>query len=387
MKYLVFLLIPWLFLSCSRSQEYRKLELIPKRLVEIPIDDQTSTNWWFMQAINLKGEEYLAYHDMIRAKKRFIHFAHIADPEKSFKVQLALEGPEGIGALDGFHIRNLDSIFVLNQYKYELNLVDTSGRIKSRYRLRSDDSNRPSQETALPTLWTYAPIIDLGTKLMISSMPDIDPFKNGYKQKNLSMILDLESKAFGYHLGYSDKYMESGFWGVMLEMPSYTVNYKDSVILQSFPIEERVMVYDFDLNLLKSPALFSQLYEGRFHSLPKFDLDPSIFYQHIYTNPKNNMILYDSYRNLYYRVMSGPYPDETIKHLIETKSLGDNKKGRLPERTIMVFDEDFRELGVVELDRDNYYVDFIRVVKEGLLIEVQTDDEDKKVFQLFEVKL
>lgn len=373
--------------SCSQPQGYPKLKLTSIGLIEIPIDDQTSSTWWFLQSVNLSGEEYLVYHDRIKSKEKYIHFFHLQDNDKSFKVRLSLEGPDGIGGIDGFHVRNLDSIFVLNRFKYEFNLVDTSGNVKDRYRLRNDDSNRPSLETTLPTIWTFAPVIDLGNELVIPANPDIEPFKSNYAQENLCIVLNLETKAFDYRVGYTQKYLNSGFWGVMLEMPSYSVNYKDSLIVQSFPIEDKILVYDFNLNLIKSLSLFNKIYEGNFHSLKDFVLDPEIFYQHIYSNPRNHAIIYDSYRNLYYRIMSEPYPPETINTLINTRSLGIKEKIKYPKRKIMVFDEKFKELGIVELDENKYFVDFIRVTKQGILIEVQTDDENKKTFELFKVNL
>jgi len=63
-----------------------------------------------------------------------------------------------------------------------------------------------------------------------------------------------------------------------------------------------------------------------------------------------------------------------------------DEKNEYPKRMIMVFDRNFKELGIIELDNERYFVDFIRVVKEGLLIPVQSDYEDKKVFEIFEVK-
>lgn len=81
-------LIFFLILSCSKSQDYPNLELISKGVIEIPLDDKTSTSWWFMQYINLEGEEFLIYHDLIKSKEKYIHFAHLFDHTKSFKVSV-----------------------------------------------------------------------------------------------------------------------------------------------------------------------------------------------------------------------------------------------------------------------------------------------------------
>lgn len=376
-----------LLISCSQSQSFRKIELISKRLIEIPLDDQTSPDWFFVQTIDLIGEEYLVFHDHIRSDPKFIYFSHITDSQKSFKTPLYLDGPNGIGHLDGFHIRNLDSIFVLNRYKYELNLVDSSGKVKDRFRLRKDNSNGPAtHSTALPFIWSFAPVIDLGDKLIIPSIPEREPFESNYQNQTLTIELNLKTKSIEYRLGYTDRYFDSGFWGLQLEAPSYTVNYNDSVILQSFPIEDRLMVYDFKLNLLQSPSLFSNYYSNVFQSLPDLNRDPFVFYPHIYSNPKNNMLLYDHFRNLYYRIMTSSYPSKTIESWEKSGLFGEMGNNDYPNRMIMVFDRDFNEIGVIDIDQNQYWVDFIRIVKDGIIIQRQTKDENKCTFELFEIE-
>lgn len=372
--------------SCSQNNEFYSLKLNFKRHIEIPVDDQTSTVWIFQQVVMIEEEEYLAYHDPVKTKERFIHFAHLQDSQKSFRIGLSVDGPDGVGDIWGFHVRNLDSIFVLNRYRYELNLVDSSGRVKDRYRLRSDDSNRPSEYSSLPAVWTNSPILDLGKKLIIPSSPDIDPFKKDYKQENLAIVLDLETKEIDYNFGFTDKYFNSGFWGLFLEMPSYAVNYNDSLILQSFPIEDRVMVYDFDFNLLQMQSLFGEFYTGKFHSLPDFNLEREIFYTHTHSNPRNYSILYDPYRRLYYRTMLGPYPPETLERIIRQLPSLPAGERELPDKIIMVFDKDFNELGYLKLDRKKYILEDLLVVQGGLLIHVDTENEDKNVFEIVEVE-
>jgi hypothetical protein len=374
-------------ISCvKKGENYSELQMISKGVIEFPIDEKSSSAWFMVEVVEVNNQEFFVYHDNLRNDPRNLHFVNISDSSKSFKVSLEIDGPNGIGHLDGFHVRNLDSIFILNRYSYELNLVDTSGKVKDQFRLRSDNSNLPAMESALPFVWTYAPIIDLGKKLLIPSYPDIDPFKNGYQQENLAIILDLDTKKIDYKFGFSDKYIGSGFWGVLLEKPSYSVNYHDSVIVQSFPIEDKIMVYDFNFKLIATPSVFKENYEGKNHSLPEFILERKIFYTHIYSNPKNKAVLYDPYRKMYYRTFSESHTPDAINEILDSpnRSLKQNEK---PNLKIMVFDSNFNEVEVVNLDKKKYWIDHIRIVKEGILIQVQTDNEDKNVFEIFEVKL
>ncbi len=370
--------------SCSQKTEYKKLELVSKGTVEIPIGDNASSTWLFLETADLEGEEYLVFQDPIRTDPELIHFAHTFDPDKSFDVPLEKEGPNGISRLDGFYVRNVDSIFVLNRYDYELTLVDTTGMVKDRFRLRADNSNSPSLETALPTIWTASPILDLGNRLIIPSSPDIDPFKVRYAQRNLVIDYDLNNRIFNYDLGFSDRYFKSGFWGTFLETPVYTVNYEDSIIVQSFPIDERVFVFDFALNLLDSYELFEDLYDGKFTSLPEFDIDRNVFYPHTFSNPATKGLIYDPHRDLYYRSMNSAYSEEAIVDIMANPRGGTGVK-RVPEMSIMVFDRDFNEVGVIEIDNDQYFIEGFQVIKEGILLEKQSDSEDLVTYEIFEI--
>ncbi len=356
-------------------------------MLVIPLDENTSTVWGTLQYLDLGTDEYLVFHDLIKSQNKIIHFSHLNDAEKTFQVNVSIEGPNGVGHLDGVHVKNLDSIYVLNRFAYRLYQIDKVGEVKNIYSLL-DEKKKSSQElTYLPgSLPTY-PIVDFGKKLFLPARPDVNPLENyNYKHFNTGIVLNLENGNFGYHLNYPKSYHDSGFWGMQLEMASTVVNFKDSTIIQSFPIEDGLMVYDFDLNLIDNPSLFSEYYEGKFNSLNEPSLEPEIYYPHIYSNPSNKSILFDPYRDLYYRVYNGPYPETTIENMARSNFMTWDEKNEYPKRMIMVFDRNFKEIGILELDKERYFVDFIRVVKEGLLVPVQSDDEDKNVFEIFEVK-
>jgi hypothetical protein len=384
----LFLFLLFFIIGCTvPSEKYSQVELVSKRIIEIPINENTSNDWWTLQYLDLKSNEYLVYHDRIKSQLKKIHFYNLQDREKSFDVEVEIEGPNGVGHLDSFYVRNLDSIFVLNQYAYRLYLIDTSGIVKDMFQLIGDNLQGTSEITYLPIPLPWTPIVDLGNKLIFPARPDVNTTENYTPEiYKTGISLDLDSKAFSYEFDFSASYFNSGFWGFHLELPSFTVNFKDSLLIQSFPIDDRVMVYDFDLSLLDSPSLFKEYYEGAFHSLIEPTQESDIFYPHIFSNPSNMSILWDPYRELYYRIFSGPYSQEIIERRRKNNFAPLTENNEYPERRIMIFDREFKEIGVLELDKEKYSVQLIRVVKEGLLIPAKSNDEDKNVFEIFEVK-
>jgi len=387
-KTILFLSIVCLIIGCT-TPDHRSpaLELVSKRIVEIPLDDKTSNAWWTLQYLDLDRDEYLIFHDQIKSKEKKIHFAHLQDQRKSFQVNVSIDGPNGVGHLDSFLVKNLDSIFVLNQYGYRLFLIDSSGTVKDRYKLIGGTNQENAGITYLPLPLPFSPIVDLGDKLVFPARADINSLENYAPEfYKTGISLDLNTRNFEYQFDYPDSYVNSGFWGMHLEQASLAVNFKDSLLVQSFPIEDRVMVYDFDMNLVSSPSLFREYYEGKFHSLPEATMEPELFYPHIYSNPTNKAILFDPYRDVYYRIYSGPYSEESIELMRKVKSVQPVKHPESPDQRIMVFDRQFNELGVIEVDKEKYWVDFVKVVREGILIPVKSEVEDKNIFEIFEIK-
>jgi hypothetical protein len=256
-KTAIFLSAVCLIIGCATPDHRRPaLELVSKRIVEIPLDDKTSNAWWTLQYLDLGEDEYLVFHDQIKSKQKKIHFAHIQDQEKSFQINVSIDGPNGVGHLDSFRVKNLDSIFVLNQYAYRLFLIDSSGTVKDRYELIGDTDPESSGVTYLPLPLPFSPIVDIGDKLVFPARADVNTLENYAPESYKTTIsLDLNTEKFEYQFDYPDSYINSGFWGMNLEQASLAVNFKDSVLVQSFPIEDRVMVYDFDFNLVRSPSL------------------------------------------------------------------------------------------------------------------------------------
>ena len=389
MKKTPILLIIFFIIGCNGSEsQSNSLALISKRIIEIPLDEYSSSSWWTMQYLNIGHEEYLVFQDRIKSKEKKIHFSHINDHRKSFDVNVSIEGPNGVGHLDSFIVKNLDSIFVLNQYAYRLYMIDTSGSVSDIFPLIGENNIEASEITYLPFPLPSSPIVDLGTKLLFPARPDVNMLENYTPEKyKTGILLNLITKKFSYNLDFPESYINSGYWGMQLEVPSFTVNFKDSLIVQSFPIEERVIVYDFELNKVISPILFQQHYKGKFHSLAAPTMDPEIYFPHILSNPNNKSILFDPYRELYYRIFSEAYPEEVVEKRRNTNFRQSEGIKEYPNRKIMVFDREFNELGVIELDKEKYWVDFIKVVKEGILVQIQSDYEDKNIFEIFEIKL
>lgn len=86
-------------------------------------------------------------------------------------------------------------------------------------------------------------------------------------------------------------------------------------------------------------------------------------------------IVYDPFRGLYYRLVLHPFKDYDVNNL--------RNDCRKKPVTIVILDEKFNKIGETRLP-DNLYISGNTIVtKEGLCIQVHSDDDDFMKFAIF----
>ncbi|MGM0579195.1 MAG: DUF4221 family protein [Bacteroidota bacterium] len=126
---IAFLLI--LTVSCyqeSKDKEHLDIELIEKAL-EIPLNNKTSNISRGLQAYSDNDNELLFN---INWGQNSLQIYDIASGDFIKEIFFQSEGDKAVGRIFGFHIHNLDSIFLFNQQSSEIVMMDTANTIKSR---------------------------------------------------------------------------------------------------------------------------------------------------------------------------------------------------------------------------------------------------------------
>ena len=91
------------------------------------------------------------------------------------------------------------------------------------------------------------------------------------------------------------------------------------------------------------------------------------------TNPSYQNIIYDKYKNQYYRIARLPKQDFTL-----------SERGNMKPIIIIILDSNFKYIGEVELDMNiRYSLNNCFATKEGLNIQVHTNDDDKLTFYVY----
>ena len=373
--------LAFLIFSCSeKSKEVSGIRLDSKSEKVIPIND-LSTYAILLSDVNFQeeGEALFIHLNPFDSDPNYLFVNSLDNPEMDLVLKFEGEGPDGVGGVTDFYFQDYDSIYLIDRYRYQISLADSSGKVLRRYRLKDNDSNMPGEDSVLPWVTSKSRIFKRGRYLYIPGFPDQDPYKSQYKRKNLLIKLDLQTGNYTTLLGYPKVYQTSDFWGSVEHIiPSISSSEDPNYAFVSFPLADSV--YRLNLTTEEIEPYFWMGSEN---------IDPPIFID-FKDNQSDKMwryqwgtdyyfsLNYDPFQKLFWRIVNKKYDDESIETIINQ-----NRVGRPNKKFMIVYNENLERIGEFELDSiprfDGY--DFL-ILKDGPYISVTPEDvEDEKVFQ------
>jgi hypothetical protein len=259
--YIIF--IPLLFiLSCNNSEKAfvndNEFTLVEVDTVHIPID--TVTTPYDISISHYKDDRSkIEYLILMNRKNNSLQFYDWATQKLYKTVSLEREGPNGVGGALSFHFQSWDSIYVLASYHYRLSLIDTTAKVKQKYRLLKTDmkldegrASRPQGEySALPSSNYMNPLIKVGSFIYMTGVPDLNINSlEYYKKGRIGIQLNLGNGEVNYYMSYPQIYRDKYFFPP-LYVTKFSSTYipKKNKIIYSFPIDENL--YELDLKTLK----------------------------------------------------------------------------------------------------------------------------------------
>jgi len=311
-------------LSCESNTKHRIPITYSAEKIKIPIDSVTTRSSGGMQQIwHHEGKEYYIHGD--KAKSVLLFF-DLETGKLDYKIQMERQGPNGIPSFNGFFVKSLDSVYVYHGYSYIMWHIDQAGEVKRRYRWSMDNSIdgillNPYGEDA----------IFKGDLVYLPSSPNLrmSEFWQGY----VSQSLDLETEEVAFTTKYSPIF-EKGNYVYAMANVSRTLT-PDGKLVYSFGPEDYLYIIDLatgkalDKKLAKSAHITVQM-AGDY--LEPFD--DKRWNEDAGTLGYYKKILFDNYRNYYYRIVK-----------LESNSMYD-----LNKYSVIVLDEDLNVLGEVVLD-------------------------------------
>jgi hypothetical protein len=326
-------------------------------------------------------DEYLSMLNFV--DNRLIIYSFDTGTVKSI-IKFDHEGPHGVGLLNpnaGHFLISLDSVLVYNTMTSTLYLCDSTGRVKRKYDIidyKSDD------ESPVPFSNSLSPIsYHNGNVYFPCKFNSIRQDFTGYKSV---LRLNLQSGEREYLYDLPREYSEK-FWGISHKyMVSFAINTNTEKVILNYPIIHELIESDMEDKKKVFYYAGSQEFEDIGYwsnKIPnKTEIPSRKEYQKItdasFSSSDYSSIMYDKYRNLYYRVAN-------IRPDIEVVRSGN----RFPSLSIIILDANLQKVGEDFFDSKTYHHSMFFVSREGLNIarkDKMQIDEDHLYFEVFKPK-
>ncbi|HHU34439.1 MAG TPA: DUF4221 family protein [Bacteroidetes bacterium] len=344
------------------------------------LDDSTAPKPIYTQMFkNYNGAKYLTF---LNKFNNSIYFYDYDSLQFVKKIVWPKNGPKGIGAATGYHVKSLDSIYIYNKSNIEIVLSNEKSMVLDRITLcgnRKDINwlfRYPQYDPR-----TVKPFIETAHELLLTgfyfgSIPEsiVSDFK-------FTARLDFKTNGVAFSHTYPLSLYGFGYnWEGDLFTEVYSDLHPDGdKLILSFPVSHDLYIADLKTGEYQKTYAGSNFastissINKKLKRSSKNDLLLNIVVQDEYT-----AIKYDKYRNVYYRFLLKSIP-------VNIKSVDWKEK----PIAVIIFDENFNYLGETVIGTgENWYWQNSFVTEEGLNIEYIDNDLEEKYlrFRIFVVQ-
>lgn len=385
MRIIFYLLIILFLFSCTedsvKNEYFDKLEnkcsirTIGKK--DIIIDENFSPTSMYIQYIDHTNE--LSIYNVY---DNSVYFFDYDQGIMSRKKQFILEGSKGVGLIQGYDYVNEDSLFVYNYNTLFIYLLNSHLDVIWKKQLNiMEELQSMDFIPSFPYLQTNSPMKYVGHKLVFGGLGLTETTAENSTNRPVTTIYDFQADSVKFANNYPEQYQKYNWGGGFYRMPYFDVNEELEEMIVSFPQDHYLYVYSLQnntqskyyagSNLIKEIKAYDEKKELRTNNNEDRVRDWA------FSIPTYRSVLYDKYRNLYYRFACLPRTEKLRKFVSGTQPV-----------IVIVLDKDFNYLGEGMLpdDIDIRYTNSF-VTKDGLNIQVVNDNEDLMTFYQFKVEI
>lgn len=227
-----------------------------------------------------------------------------------------------------------------------------------------------------PEATTVSPVLNNGKYILLSGSGHGQPDDATFENKPLSCIINLQTDSMKYGAGYPEQYRKGNFGGVYFNSIYHTVD-KEGRFIYSHPADHYIYRYSPDLTSYERIYMGSR-YIDKICSLEYSTLDiyknKSLRIRYYLEQPSYANIIYDKYRDLYYRVAQQP-----LKGWVDGTSF-------VKPFSIIVMNSDSKIISETSVITDYNKLNLanMHITKDGLMIQKRNEDNSKIEFVLYE---
>lgn len=377
------LLFFFLLTACSRIKEETNALKINynhglidtgKRLV-IPIDEET-LNQTNCLSLTQRNASILAY---LNSKKNTIQFYNLETKTLEGKIKLAIEGPNGIGNIQGFNAISLDSVFVISTQYSKIFLLNKEGEVQQTINYLTSISGND----IMPAKIQSEPLQRIeftNNKIYLTDLASGN-WQTMSQKELLKTSLCVEIDSLNKTVTQLPFSYPADYWADGNKEPIFSRIYENETFIYSFSGDNNIYVTQDHATSKKYFA--GSKYIKTVNPYPK-NMDMDDLLRYYCETSTYSTIVFDPFRNVYYRfAFLGKKPEK-----------GENlmKKVMNPSSpTIVILDETFNIIGETKLDENKYIVKNMFINEKGLYLSLNhianpSMKDDELSFALLELK-
>jgi hypothetical protein len=361
-KIIPILLLLSVIISCKKlgnkeMQHHYKLETVAGKDLKFPINNDTKFVFTSLFTYEDKtGNEYLTFSS---SENNSILFYNLPTGEYLFDVKLDKEGPNGVGRITGYHIEDLNNIYITSFEKQGLVKVDTGGIVKQFIKYGKTNNGYHVVPSFRSQSYHYTPVVIHNGKIYITQKPYQ---ASKISETPVSVAIDTVTQTtnefpFRFpHLITDNELME------MLIGVDFGCDFDGKHFVYSFYMDENIYVVPVETGKDKKiPVKSNYINTLKFHKRPD---SMEKIYQTLMETSHYRGLLYDKYRKVYYRFthISAEVADNNEYNPQEIFFSGSVKF------SIIIMDENFNLIGETLFPQYTYNPTIAFVHKNGLYI-------------------
>ncbi len=257
-------------------------------------------------------------------------------------------------SFDGYYPIVMDKLYVIEYEKNIIHLINDQDEILKSFDFNALISNDTLKYITYSSSGKMLNIID--DKVIINIVANTIVPKY-YKYPTMG-ILNIKKNQLD-KFAYFPEFMQDGnIWKSFY--PYYCINNKNEIIV-TFATSPEIFIYNEDGELIETKNIKSS-YIDNFKPIPTentYQKSTSIEYET--TRSRYSLVIYDKYRDLYYRF--AVHPQESVNDDGSVNQYNSNKW------SIMVLNSDFELIKEILMEKNKYIIHSAVLTKEGLLIQ------------------
>ena len=374
-----------IFMSCqsakkNNTERQNEVELVAEKQLVFPLDEQTYYLSKSMFQFEENGKEYLHFENTQKSLYDIVIF-DIENRQIAKQIPLHKTGPNGLPAVFGSRPSpGAQYILVAQNNISRISSINDKGEVIRNYNFQTPESQFTSLH--LGSYYNTPGFVKDSCLFLKIGIPKPDMKREDWPKTHMFASLDLRTgKVKWVPIFYPPIFKEEyenidGGYGF-----SYDYNYKENRLICCFFGYDSLMVTD-DLKHIRWYNAKSRYLKSMRPKLGNAMAGINSIIEFCET-PKYWHIMYDKYRNVYYRFAEMPYK------LASNESPYDEPKGK--EFSVIVLNKDFEIIGETRFPGKKYFYKKSFVGREGLYIsennlENPQFDENKLVFTCFKIK-